>query len=97
MYNDLLKGLTDEQIAKARACKNKDELLSLAKAESVELTEEQLAAVSGGACLDAKIPDPVPCPRCGTEGARAYSWDHSDGVADYRCEHCGHVWVAKFK
>ena len=50
MKKDLLKGLTEEQIAKVRACKNSEELLALAKAEGVELTDEQLAAISGGAC-----------------------------------------------
>ena len=36
MREDLLKGFTDEQIAKAKACKNQDELLALAKEEGVE-------------------------------------------------------------
>ena len=46
----LLKGLTKEQIAKVEACKSAEELLSLAKAEGIELTEEQLATVNGGVC-----------------------------------------------
>ena len=50
MKQELLKGLTEEQIAKVKACKNSDELLMLAKAEDVELTDEQLTAISGGAC-----------------------------------------------
>lgn len=50
MKEELLKGLSEEQIAKVRACKNSEELLALAKAEGVELTDEQLAAISGGAC-----------------------------------------------
>ena len=48
MKRQLLKGLTEEQIAKVKACKNNEELLQLAKDEGVELTEEQLEAVSGG-------------------------------------------------
>jgi hypothetical protein len=48
MKKELLKGLTEEQIAKIKTCKTVDELLALAKAEGVELTNEQLAAVSGG-------------------------------------------------
>ena len=47
---ELLKGLTPEQVAKVDACNGSDEILALAKAEGVELTDEQLAAVSGGAC-----------------------------------------------
>ena len=50
MRDDLLKGLTEEQIAKVKACKNQEEMLQLAKAEGIELTEEQLEAVNGGAC-----------------------------------------------
>ena len=50
MKQELLKGLSKEQIAKARACKSHEDLLALAKAEGVELTDEQLEAINGGAC-----------------------------------------------
>jgi len=50
MKKELLKGLSEEQIAKIRACKSQEELLALAKREGIELTDEQLEAVSGGAC-----------------------------------------------
>ena len=50
MKQELLKGLTEEQIAKVKACDNNADLLQLAKDEGVELTREQLAAVSGGTC-----------------------------------------------
>ena len=40
MKEELLKSFTQEQIDKARACKNQEELLALAKEEGVELTEE---------------------------------------------------------
>ena len=43
-FNDL----TEEQKAKALACKSSEELIALAEAEGIELTEEQLNAVSGG-------------------------------------------------
>lgn len=48
MREELLKGLTKEQIEKVKACKSADEIIALAKAEGVELTPEQLEAVSGG-------------------------------------------------
>ena len=51
MRKELLKGLSEEQIKKVEACKSPEEILSLAKAEGVELNEEQLAAVSGGVVL----------------------------------------------
>ena len=41
--------LTPEQMEKARACKNADELVKLAEAEGIELTEEQLDSIAGGA------------------------------------------------
>ena len=50
MKEELLKGLSEEQIAKVKACKNQEELLALAKEEGIELTDEQLEAVNGGAC-----------------------------------------------
>ena len=48
MRAELLKGLTEEQIAKIKACKSQEEMLALAKQEGIELTDEQLEAVSGG-------------------------------------------------
>ena len=54
MKEELLKGLTEEQIAKVKACKNGEELLKLAKEEGVELSNEQLEAISGGACSSNK-------------------------------------------
>ena len=50
MNNELLKGLTEEQIAKAKECKSEEELLELARKEGVKLSDEQLAFVSGGGC-----------------------------------------------
>ena len=50
MKEELLKGLTEEQIAKVKTCKSQEELLKLAKEEGIELTDEQLTAVSGGGC-----------------------------------------------
>ena len=51
--NEALKGLwdslTDEQKAKAKECKNMDELMALAGSMGVELTNELLDSVSGGA------------------------------------------------
>lgn len=43
-YNDL----SDELKKKAEACKTADELIALAEAEGVELSDEQLDAMSGG-------------------------------------------------
>jgi len=52
MRKELLKGLTDEQIAKVEACSSVEEVLEIAKVEGVELNDEQLGAVTGGACQE---------------------------------------------
>ncbi len=43
-----LNDLTDEQKAKAMACKTPEEILALAKDEGLELSDEMLDAVAGG-------------------------------------------------
>ena len=63
MRDEVLKGLTKEQIAKIKRCKDQSELLALAKAEGVELSEEQLEAVNGGMCLSTQT---MPCQKCGS-------------------------------
>ena len=40
--------LTPEQMEKVKACKSAEELIELAKAEGVELTDEQFESISGG-------------------------------------------------
>ena len=52
MRKELLNGLTEDQIAKVKACDNIHDLLQLAEDEEVTLTSEQLAAVNGGGCSD---------------------------------------------
>ena len=39
--------LTPEQMEKARECKTSNDLVELAKNEGIELTDEQLDAISG--------------------------------------------------
>ena len=82
MRKDLLKGFTEEQIRKAMECSNTEELLSLAKKEGVQLTEEQLNLVTGG-CGAAVRPA---CPKCGSEN---YEETYSNGVTYYECLDCG--------
>lgn len=40
MKEELLEGLSEEQIAKVKACKNQEKFLELAKEEGIELTDE---------------------------------------------------------
>ena len=44
----LSESLSPELREKAKACQTPEEMLSLAKAEGYKLSEEELAAVSGG-------------------------------------------------
>ena len=53
----LLEGLTEEQIAKVRACNSGAELIELARIEGVQLSSEQLAAITGGGCSDSDDDD----------------------------------------
>ena len=89
MRKNLLKGLSEEQIEKARACKSSEELLKLAKKEGVQLTDEQLAAVSGGACFKAKEPVHAVCPQCGCPSCTLDDYDISDKSTRAHCPNCG--------
>ena len=84
MKEELLKGLNEEQIAKIKACKNQEEMLALAKQEGIELTNEQLEAVSGGICTsyyDCKYCD------CHEVTGKTYL-----GKVVYTCPKCGSSW-----
>ena len=52
--------LTEEQKAKALACKTPKELFELAKAEGIELGDEELEAINGGMVSGWSIPG---CPK----------------------------------
>ena len=59
--------LSPELREKAKACKTPDEMLALAKAEGYKLSEEELAAVSGGgtwSCSDLRDSDYKPWKDC---------------------------------
>ncbi len=91
MKAELLKGLTEEQIAKVKACKSTEEMLALAKNEGIELTDEQLEAVSGGC----SVPEmkPIVCPQCGKSDydEKTYT-DGIYSITSYTCKHCGRIW-----
>ena len=88
MRNELLKGLSEEQIKKVEACKSSEEIINLAKAEGVELTDEQLAAVSGGGlCVSNKH-----CPKCGSKDVEKIPSHQTTNYDDFECYDCGHRW-----
>ena len=92
MKEELLKGLTEEQVAKIKACKNQEEMLAVAKNEGVELNEDQLEAVSGGCCTK----EPHECPACGSSDLDPLYHNDDGSRSRYRCMNCGSVfeWTA---
>ena len=47
-YKEMYDSLSDDLKAKVANCKTADELTNLVKSEGIELTDEQLDAISGG-------------------------------------------------
>ena len=96
MKEELLKGLTEEQIAKASQCKNQEELLELAKKEGVKLTDEQLRSISGGGCGEGQQPKTGTCPQCHAIVNGEYvETTPGDGRYHFACQNCGYSWTEK--
>ena len=91
MKEELLKGLTEEQIAKVKSCKNQEELLKMAQEEGIELTDEQLEAVSGGCGSDDS--NPITCPKCNSTDVTYYPIKGRPGK--FHCNSCGNVFTSK--
>ena len=97
MRKELLKGLSEEQIKKIEDCKSSEEIINLAKAEGIELTDEQLEAVSGGGCFSGTDK----CLKCGSEDISTSVTEKKEvvyGTGDstvytYKCRNCGYKWV----
>ena len=85
MKEALLKGLTDEQISKVKACKSQEELLKLAKEEGIQLSDEQLEAINGGCHVFNPTGGPM-CFECGSKNLIS-----SDG-REFTCKKCGFRW-----
>lgn len=92
MKEERFKGLSEEQVARAKACKNQKEVLKLAKEEGIELTDEQLGAVSGG-CQSVLI-----CSNCRCELVNIFEdgTGEKEGWKHVRCNKCGNTWWAKY-
>ncbi len=88
MRKELLQGLSEEQIKKVEACKSSEEILALAKAEGVQLSDEQLEAVSGGGCGGGNK-----CPKCGSKDVEQTPVNSFE--SKYECKKCGHKWNAR--
>lgn len=95
MKSDLLKGLSKEQIEKARKCKSNEELIALAKEEGVELTDEQLETVNGGFCSDTTVQSN--CPKCGTKcSTEVHKDSYVELIGYFKCPNCGYKWSDRF-
>jgi len=91
MKKELLEGLTKEQIARIKECKSNEEILKLAKEEGIELTDEQLSAVSGGSACEE-----VNCPKCGSTDTEMIDESfYSNPI--YKCHSCGCQWTDRSK
>jgi len=57
------KNLTHEQQEKAKACKTPEDIMALAREEGYKLTDDELAAISGGVSWSctADCPEHTPC------------------------------------
>lgn len=97
MKKELLKGLTEEQIAKVKECKSLEEIVAMAKQEGIQLTDEQLQAVNGGGCNSAE--KPTHCPRCNSTNIRVEDVKHEMSFSDYyykcKCKDCYYKWEAE--
>lgn len=85
-YDDL----TPEQRAKVDVCKSPEEVLALANAEGIELTDDELAEVSGGSWSPK---DGLPrCKACGSYAIHIFPLPGT-GCASCVCHDCGHQWT----
>ena len=91
MREELLKGLSEEQIAKLKDCKSQEEIFKAAKEEGIELTDEQLEAASGGSACEG-----VKCPKCGSEDTTDIDENFYCNPI-YKCNSCGYQWTDRSK
>lgn len=89
-----IKDLSPELQEKVRACKSVDELLTLAKENSIAIPDEALSSIAGGQDSEdvGKCnPSNPPCPKC--KGTNVESAFVDVGITHYRCCDCGHEWM----
>ena len=83
---------TEEQIAKAKECKDADELLAYVQSEGLELTDVELESISGGVWSGNDDENGrVKCPNCKSSNVTGYSENLKAPMA-WTCWDCGHTW-----
>ncbi|MBO4365807.1 MAG: hypothetical protein J5804_05895, partial [Eggerthellaceae bacterium] len=85
---DYIKNLTPDLLEKARACSSVEELLALAKEESIPVPDETIAAIAGGTDDESGSCNPtLTCQKCGSDNTYTF-----DGVS--KCMNCGFEWYS---
>ena len=95
-----MKNLTPEMITKAKTAKNAEELLALAKANGVELTEEeaktyfeQLSAIGAVSDDELDIVAGGSDGGCGTDEEEETEKQQPARGERYQCPHCGAKYI----
>ena len=68
---NLYKNLSDEQKAKAKACKSTEDLIEMTKKEGISISRDELEAIAGGNTWDDATSDP--CKRLCPKDSKAWS------------------------
>ena len=79
--------LSPELQAKVEACTTPEELMKLAKAEGLEIPDEQLQEIAGGSWGGSETP--AKCPQCGSANINI-SIEGRTRV--FICRECKHKW-----
>ena len=89
MKESLLKGLSEEQIARIRAYKNQEKISKVAKEKDTEPFDEQLESVSGGCKKEHESfwYAGGTCPKCGSANTETYNgtWTHGATIKCFAC------------
>ena len=89
-------GLTEEQKEKIRSATDANELIDLIQSEGIELDDEQLASISGGALWNKSSGGGglgVKCVQCGSSDVRVEYWQEGLDQCVLRCYSCHYGWL----
>ena len=88
-----IEKLTEEQKEKLRGASSTDEVIALAQEEGIELTDDQLEQISGGATWSDEAERYADCPYC---GRRIPTDGFTGSEFEVVCDKClGVFWVSR--